>query len=106
MGVFGFRYQSVGSLILFFIIAAVVSYPVSLIAESLPKMLLYFGKISRGTAVPLYLLLDTIATAVGLMIVDYFMKSVAATDFSIVVISLLLAFIGVKDIDKKPRGIK
>lgn len=105
MGIFGFRYQSIGSLILFFIIAAVVSYPIGLIAETLPKVLLYFGKISRGIAVPLYLLLDTSATAFGLMAVDYFMKSVSATNFSIVVISFLLALIGVKDIDKKPKGI-
>lgn len=105
MGIFGFRYQSIGSLILFFIIAAVVSYPIGLIAETLSKVLLYFGKISRGIAVPLYLLLDTSATAFGLMAVDYFMKSVSATNFSIVVISFLLALIGVKDIDKKPKGI-
>ncbi len=106
MSVFGFQYQSVGSLIFFFVIATIVSYPISLIADTLPKVLLHLGKISRGTAVPLYLLLDTIATAFGLSLVDYFMKSVSATDFSIVVVSMLLALISVRYIDDKPKGIE
>lgn len=105
MSIFGFRCRSVGSAILFFIMGTVVSYPLSRIAGTLPRTLLYFGKISKGTAVPLYLLLDTVATMFGLKTVDYFMESVSATDFAIVVVSLLLALPGIRDIDEKPRGV-
>ena len=39
MRLFGFQYESIGSIILFFIIATVVSCPLSLIAGALPKAL-------------------------------------------------------------------
>ncbi len=106
MSVFGFQCRSVGSAILFFIIAAIVSYPISLVADSIPKVLLHQGKIPKSTAVPLYLLLDTLATAFGLKLVDYFMNTVSATNFAIMVVSLLLALVSVRDIDKKPKGME
>lgn len=106
MRVFGFQYRSAGSVILFFAIATVISYPINLFAETLPKVLLHHGKIPKSTAIPLYLLLDTIATALGLKLVDYFMESVSATDFAIMVVSLLLALAGVRDIDEKPKGVE
>ena len=40
MKVFGFEYRSIGSIILFFIIATIISYPLGLIAGALPKALL------------------------------------------------------------------
>ena len=63
MRVFGFEYSSVWSVILFFIIATILSLPVSIFAEALPKVLLKnFGK-PRHTAAALYIVLDTLATA-------------------------------------------
>lgn len=71
MKLFGFRYQSVGSIIVFFVIAAIISYPIGLVAQTLPKVLLHLGRLSKNAAVLLYIALDTIATAFGLSIVDY-----------------------------------
>lgn len=105
MKLFGFEYESVGSIILLFIIASIISYPISMIAETLPKVLLSFEYLSRNAAILLYVVLDTIATALGLSVVDHFMKSVSASDTAIVVISLLLALPGIKDIDEKPKGV-
>ena len=79
MGFFGFSYTSVGSVILFFMIAAMISYPLNLLASALPKALLALDKIDRRSAVMLYLLLDTAATFIGLHIVDYVMQSISAT---------------------------
>lgn len=106
MRIFGFEYQSVGSIILFFIIATIVSWPVSLIAGTLPKVLLSFGRLSKQAAILLYIILDTAATSFGLNIVDYFMETVSATDLSVTIVSFLLALPGIKDIDKKPKGVK
>lgn len=106
MRIFGFEYQSVGSIILFFIIATIVSWPVSLIAGTLPKVLLSFGRLSKQAAILLYIILDTAATYFGLNIVDYFMETVSATDLSVTIVSFLLALPGIKDIDKKPKGVK
>ena len=71
MKVFGFEYRSIGSIILFFIIATIISYPLGLIAGALPKALLSLDKVSMPTAITLYLILDTFATFWGLRITDY-----------------------------------
>lgn len=106
MKIFGFEYQSVGSIILFFIIATIVSCPVNLIAGALPKVLLSFGRLLKQVSILLYIILDTAATSFGLKIVDHFMETVSATDLSVIIVSFLLALPGIKDIDKKPKGVK
>ena len=106
MKLFGFRYQSVGSIIVFFVIAAIISYPIGLVAQTLPKVLLHLGRLSKNAAVLLYIVLDTIATAFGLSIVDYYMESVSATDLSIIVVSFLLSLLGMEDIEQKPKGME
>ncbi len=100
MRLFGFRYQSIWSIILFFIIATVVSYPINLIAGGLPKALYKLKRISKNIAIILYLALDTIATCFGLMIVDYCMSTIFASDLSKLVISFILALPGIEDFKK------
>lgn len=97
MRLFGFRYQSIWSIILFFIIATVVSYPINLIAGGLPKALYKLKRISKNIAIILYLALDTIATCFGLMIVDYCMSTIFASDLSKLVISFILVLPGIDD---------
>lgn len=97
MRLFGFQYKSVGSIVLFFIIATALSFPLNLIAGSLPKALYELGRISKKVALILYLILDTIATSFGLEIVDYYMQSISATTISIIVISFILALPGKDD---------
>lgn len=87
MRLFGFYYTSVGSVVLFFIIATIISYPLNLLASALPKALLALEKINKQSAVIMYLLLDTVATFIGLNIVDYFMQSISATTISIIIVS-------------------
>lgn len=66
MKLFGFQYESIGSIILFFIIATIMSFPLNLIAGALPKALYELKRISKLYAFILYLTLDTIATSFGL----------------------------------------
>lgn len=94
MKLLGFQYESVGSVILFFIIATILSFPCNLISTALPKALYTLKKISRQTAQMLYLILDTVSTGLGLKFVDDCMSSVSATTLSIVIISFLLAVLG------------
>ena len=103
MKVFGFEYRSIGSIILFFIIATIISYPLGLIAGAFPKALLSLDKVSIHTAMALYLILDTFATFWGLRITDYCMRTISAEDISIFVISLIFALLGVSDIKKIPH---
>lgn len=99
MRLFGFYYTSVGSVVLFFIIATIISYPLNLLASALPKALLALEKINKQSAVIMYLLLDTVATFIGLNIVDYFMQSISATTISIIIVSFVLALFGMSEMN-------
>lgn len=80
MRLFGFQYRSIGSIVLFFIIATALSFPLNLIAGGLSKALYELGRISKKVALILYLILDTVATSFGLEIVDYYMQSISPYD--------------------------
>lgn len=97
MRFFGFRYDSIGSMILFFIITTIVSYPMNLIAGGLSKALYQIKRINKNRAIVLYLILDTIATYLGLMIVDHCLPSISASHLSILVMSFLFALPGIED---------
>lgn len=98
MRFFGFEYASIGSIIGFFLFATIVSYPIGLFAKAIPNVLLNeFHRLSLGQARVLFLCFDTIATAIGLSIVDLFMESVSATNLAIFVVSFLFALYSVKD---------
>ena len=80
-----------------------VSYPINLIAGALPDALYHLNKITRIQAMILYLLLDTGATALGLLCVDYFMDSVSATGISVFVVSLFFALVDIPNHPKDRR---
>ena len=102
MRLFGFTYESVGSILLFFLIATLISFPLNLVAGALPKTLYSLQRINKINALILYLALDTVATSLGLMIVDYYMSSVSASTISIIIISFLLAIPGKDEFKDKP----
>ena len=101
MKLFGFAYDLVGSLVLYFIFASVLSAAFGQVFSALPKVLYEMGKLNRAEGIILYLVLDTLVTAVGLGVVDRWMPSVAATDKAIVAVSLLFALPGLSDFKKK-----
>ena len=101
MKLFGFTYDSVGSLVLYFIFASVLSAALGQAFSALPKVLYEMGKLNRAEGIILYLVLDTLVTAVGLGVVDRWMPSVSASDRAIVAVSLLLALPGLGDFKKK-----
>ena len=98
MHFFGFRYNSVWDIIIFFLISTIISLPINFIAEGLPKALLKLKKLNLYSARIIFVLLDTIATAIGMTIVDHCMPNVSATDTSIFVIAFILAILSIKDI--------
>ncbi len=99
MGFFGFTYNSVRSVTIFFVVGAFVSWPISLTAEAIPKVLCFNKKLlTKRQAGVVYVLLATLATAIGLMVVDARMTSVAANKTSIIVISLLFSLMNCRAI--------
>lgn len=92
MKCFGFSYSSLRGVMIFFVVGTIVSWPISLAAEAIPKVLCYDKKmIKKWQAFLMYVALATFATSVGLMVVDSYMTSVVANKTSIIAVSLLLA---------------
>ena len=101
MKVFGFEYESPGSIVLFFLFTAIAGFPAETIAKAFPRALLSLEKITVRGAKVLFVILDTAVTAVSMAIVDYFMDSVTATDASILAISLIWALLSREDFDER-----
>ena len=103
MHFFGFYYESVWKLMLFFILSGLVGLPLELVAKGVPKALLAFNKISVGFARGIFFILDVLSTMVSMIVVDYFIESVSATLRSVVVIAVIIAILSVKDIGKPKK---
>ena len=76
MKLFGFTYQSVGSIILFFVVSGILGFPIELFVKAIPKVLFsHFKKINELEAKIMFVVLDTLLSMVMFSTVDYFMKS-------------------------------
>ena len=105
MKLFGFTYQSIGSIILFFVISGILAFPIELFVMAIPKVLFsHFKKINELEAKIMFVVLDTVLSMIMFSLVDYFMKSVSATPISLFVVSLILSLLCMNDvIEKKDR---
>lgn len=95
MKLFGFKYNSIGSIILYFIVVTIVGFPVDIILRVFSKVLISIGQLNKNTGKILFVVLDTMGTCIVMAIVDYFMKSVSATDLAILVVSFIIAIFSI-----------
>lgn len=100
MKVLGFEFQSIKSLILFFVGVVVLGIPLDLITKALPNVLLLRNKVSIPFAKLLYIFLDLIATILVMTLIDYYMDSISIRFMAIVIIGFLLSLPCVNDIGK------
>lgn len=99
MKMFGFTYQSIGSIILFFIISGILAFPIELFVKAIPKVLhLHFKKINVLESKILFVVLDTFLSMTMFSAVDYFMKSVSATPVAVFVVSLIMSLLCMNDV--------
>lgn len=99
MKMFGFRYQSIGSIILFFAISGILAFPIELFVKAIPKVLFsHFKKINVLEAKILFVVLDTLLSMTMFSAVDYFMKSVSATPVAMFAVSLVMALLCMNDV--------
>lgn len=102
MKIFGFTYQSVGSIVLFFAISGVLAFPIELFVKAIPKVLFSrFKKINAVEAKVMFVILDTLLSMVMFSLVDHFMKSVSATPISLFVVSLVMSLLCMNDVIEK-----
>ncbi|MEG1278388.1 MAG: regulatory YrvL family protein [Cellulosilyticaceae bacterium] len=103
MLLFGFEYNSIGSIILFFSIVALIGFPIEAVALALPKALLSLDKITMELAKVLFVILDTISTMITMYVVDHFMNSVSSSGIAIFVIAFMMAVTSMKDLEEFTR---
>ena len=103
MAVFGFRYQSAGQLVLYFLLVELISFPLDMICQGLPRALYDFKKLSRWQANTLYIPMDALCTMLAFWVADLCMDSVSATGLSLWVIAFVLALITLPVSKERPR---
>ena len=99
MKMFGFTYQSIGSIILFFTISGILAFPIELFVKVIPKVLFsHFKKVNVIEAKILFVVLDTILSMTMFSVVDYFMKSVSTIPMALFVVSLIMSLLCMNDV--------
>ena len=92
MKMFGFTYESVGSVVLFFLISGILGYPMVVFAKTISNTLFsYFKIIKEWQAWIILVVLKTALAMIRLALVDYFMDGVSATLLAVFIISLLMS---------------
>ncbi len=97
MRLFGFTYDHVGSIILLMLGGAILSYPCEILTQVICKLLVKSKSLPINGVLILYVILDTLGTMIGLGIVDLMMDSVKTNQLSLLVIGLVFALLGYKD---------
>lgn len=101
MKLFGFEYSSIGNIILFFIIVALIGFPIETFALALPRALLSLDKVTLEQAKVLFVTLDTVSTMITMYIVDYFMVGISASDIALFIIAFIMAVTSMKELERK-----
>lgn len=93
---FGFYGESLFSIILFFTFALFLAFPLQEVGVFLSNFLMYYKKLPRKWAKRVFIFFSIIANTVSLYSVNYYMQSVTASNLSIFVVSVTVAFLSVK----------
>lgn len=94
MHLFGFQYESVGTLILFFILVSIISLPLESLAIYLTQFMIRLGLAQKNYGL-VYIFFDVSSCFIAMQIVDYFMPSIVSTRLSILLFALTLSLITV-----------
>lgn len=86
MHLFGFRYDSVGQLLLYFLLGEVLGLPLDLLSTALPKVLYRMGKVNRRQGNFLYIPMDVLFTMAAFWLADQWLDSVSTTGLSLCIL--------------------
>ena len=104
MRMFGFHYNSVGQLVLYFLLVELLGFPVDLLCQGLPRFL-YKRGVASGRQINLfYIPLDTMCSMVVFWIGDQMMEGISATMLSLWIIAFLFAVLTLPIRDEYPLG--
>lgn len=102
----GLQYQSVGSLMIFVVIYLFLEFPLSLITDNIPKALKTVGIIKSSKGL-FPVILDIVKSYMLILVIDYFMETIAISWQGILIFALISGFIGwkLKENDEEPPMI-
>ena len=103
MGFLGFRYESFGSLLLYFLFVLLTGLPLDLVASALPRSLVFLKRLSPGAGLILFVVLDSLSTVLPMSLGDILMEHVSASGTSILVVALLCTVTSIKEFQEKLR---
>ena len=92
----GFRYDSLLSVFIFFILAEIIAYPLEKGLKYLTKKIIKYKMTSIKTLKILYIFAYTNITFLVMSVIDYFMPSIYASGLDFFAISLIASFISLK----------
>ena len=95
---FGFTYESLESLLLFFMAVMILGFPLELVSKALPKVLLSQRKLNLKQARVLFVIMDSLSTITVMRIVDEQMSGVYASDTSVLVVAVVMALLLMHDL--------
>ena len=98
MRFFGFTYESLESLLLFFMAVMISGFPLELVSKALPKVLLSQRKLNLKQARVLFVIMDSLSTITVMRIVDEQMSGVYASDTSVLVVAVVMALLLMHDL--------
>ena len=102
MKLFGFKYQAIGSIILYFVVTGILAFPIEIFVKAMPKVIFsHFKKINEIEAKIIFVVFDTILSMLIFSLVDYFMNSVSSTPIALFVISLVMSLLSMNDVVEK-----
>lgn len=94
----GFRYDSIVTMIFFFLFTGFVGFPLEAVSAALPRALLEVRHIPLLHARILYVIMDTSSTVLAIYLVENAMSSISASFGSILLYSFLTSLFSVKNI--------
>lgn len=92
MHLFGFQYESVPSLVLYFIIVSVISLPLEAFSNFLTNLMIHIGVAKKSYGL-FYIFIDACSCFVVMQIVDFFMPSIVSSKLSIILFALTMSLI-------------
>lgn len=95
MRAFGFEYESIGSLIAFFVIVEIISFPADIFIETLPQILNMSGKLKDSHILIFRIILGTICTSLIMGLADAWLDNVHAPTMSVVMVSIFFTFLNI-----------
>lgn len=94
MHLFGFQYESVASLVIYFIIISIISIPLESFANFLTEAMIHIGIVKKRYSL-FYIFIDVCSCFIVMQTVDYLMPSIVSTKLSFILFALTMSLITV-----------